>query len=59
MPVHVMSVAGVVVALAFFAMIAYVVSVLWASPKLAVIIGAIATLIGALPAILHALNSMH
>jgi hypothetical protein len=40
-------------------LIAYVVTVLRASQKLAVIIAAIAGLAGALPAILYALYAMH
>jgi len=59
MPDHVMSTAGVIVALAFFALIAYLVTVLRASPRLAVIIGAIAALIGVLPTVLYALYAMH
>jgi hypothetical protein len=55
---HVLSWAGVIVALAFFVLIAYVVTVLHASPKLAAIIAAVATLAGALPAILLALNAV-
>lgn len=51
----VLSWAGVIVALAFFVLIAYVVTVLRASPKLAAVIAATATLAGALPAILYAL----
>jgi hypothetical protein len=57
-PDHVLSTAGVIVALAFFVLIAYVVTVLRASQKLAVIIAAIAALVGALPAILYALYAM-
>jgi hypothetical protein len=57
-PDHVLSTAGVIVALAFFVLIAYVVTVLRANQKLAVIIAAIAALVGSLPAILYALYAM-
>lgn len=56
-PDYVLSWAGVVT-LAFFVLIAYVVTVLRASQKLAVIIAAIATLAGVLPAILYALYAV-
>jgi hypothetical protein len=59
MPDHVLSTAGVIVALAFFVLIAYVVTVLRGNQKLAIIIGAITALAGALPAILYALYAMH
>jgi hypothetical protein len=52
-------IAGVIVALAFFVLIAYVVTVLRATRKLAGIIAAVATLAGALPAILYALYAVH
>ena len=52
-------IAGVVVALAFFGLIAYVVTILRGRQKLAAVIAAIATLAGALPAILYALFAMH
>lgn len=55
----VLSTAGVIVALAFFALIAYVVTVLRASQKLAATIAAITALAGALPVILYALYAMH
>ena len=58
-PDHVLSAAGVIVALAFFILVAYVVTVLRANQKLAVIIAAIAGLAGALPAILYALYALH
>jgi hypothetical protein len=58
-PDHVLPTAGVIVALAFFVLIAYVVTVLRANQKLAVIIAAIAGLAGSLPAILYALYAMH
>jgi hypothetical protein len=54
-PEDALSWAGVIVALAFFALIAYVVTMLRASQRLAVIMAAVATLAGALPAILYAL----
>jgi hypothetical protein len=57
-PEYALSWAGVIVALAFFALIAYVVTVLRASQKLAVIVAAVATLAGALPAILYALYAV-
>jgi hypothetical protein len=57
-PDHVLSTAGVIVALAFFVFIAYVVTVLRANQRLAVIIAAIAALTGSLPAILYALYAM-
>jgi hypothetical protein len=59
MPDHVLSTAGVIVALAFFVLIAYVVTVLRGNQKLAVIIAAITGLVGALPAVLLALYAMH
>jgi hypothetical protein len=55
---HALFTAGVIVALAFFVLIAYVVTVLRANQKLAVVIAAIAGLAGALPAILYALYAM-
>jgi hypothetical protein len=55
---HVLSWAGVIVALAFFALVAYVVTVLRASPRLAAVIAAVTALVGALPAILIALNAV-
>ena len=58
-PDHVISTAGVIVALAFFVLIAYVVTVLRANQKLAVIIAAIAGLVGSLPAVLYALFAVH
>lgn len=58
-PDHVMSTAGVIVALAFFVLVAYVVTVLRGSQKLAVIIAAITALIGVLPVVLYALYAMH
>jgi hypothetical protein len=48
-------VAGVVVTLAFFALIAYVVGALRATKGLASVITAIAALVAAFPAILYAL----
>lgn len=57
-PDHALTTAGVIVALAFFVLIAYVVTVLRANQKLAVIIAAITALAGALPAILYALYAM-
>jgi len=54
-PEDVLAAAGVIVTLAFFALIAYVVTVLRASQKLAVVIAAITALAGVLPAILFAL----
>ena len=58
-PDHVLSSAGVIVALAFFVLIAYVVTVLRANRRLAAVIGAIAVLAGALPAILYALGALN
>lgn len=57
-PDHVLSTAGVIVALAFFVLIAYVVTVLRANQRLAAIIAAIAALVGALPAVLYALYAV-
>jgi hypothetical protein len=56
---HVLLTAGVIVALAFFVLIAYVITVLRASQKLAVIIAAVAGMTGLLPAILYALYAVH
>lgn len=56
---HVLSAAGVIVALAFFVLVAYVVTVLRAHRRLAAVIGAIAVLVGALPAILYALGALN
>jgi hypothetical protein len=50
--------AGVIVALAFFVLIAYIVTVLRGSQKLAAVIASVATLAAALPAILYALYSI-
>jgi uncharacterized protein YoxC len=50
--------AGVIVALAFFVLVAYVVTVLRGSQKLAAVVAAVTALVGALPAILYALNGM-
>jgi hypothetical protein len=58
-PDHVIFTAGVIVALAFFMLIAYVVTVLRANQKLAIIIAAITGLVGAFPAVLYALNAVH
>jgi hypothetical protein len=58
-PDHALFTAGVIVALAFFMLIAYVVTVLRANQKLAAIIAAVAGLAGALPAILYALYAIH
>jgi predicted Co/Zn/Cd cation transporter (cation efflux family) len=57
-PEQVLTWGGVIVALAFFALIAYVVTVLRASQKLALIVAAVATLAGVLPAILYALTAV-
>ena len=57
-PEDVLAAAGVIVTLAFFALIAYVVTVLRASQKLAVVIASITALAGALPAILLALYAI-
>jgi hypothetical protein len=57
-PDYVLFTAGVIVALAFFMLIAYVVTVLQANQKLAAVIAAIATLAAALPAILYALYAL-
>ena len=46
-------------ALAFFVLVAYVVTVLRANQKQAAVIAAIAALVGALPAILFALDALH
>lgn len=54
-----LSMAGVIVALAFFALIAYVVTILRSNQRLAAVISAVATLAAALPAILYALFGMH
>ena len=59
MPDHVLSTAGVIVALAFFVLVAYIVTVLRGHQKLAVIIAALTGLIGALPAVMYALYAMH
>jgi hypothetical protein len=56
---HALSTAGVIVALAFFVLIAYVVTILRGNQKLAVIIAAITALAGALPAILYAVYAIH
>ena len=58
-PDHVLSPAGVIVALAFFVLVAYVVTVLRKNQKQAAVIAAIAALVGALPAILYALYALH
>ena len=59
-PEQVLSWGGVIVALAFFVLVAYVVTVvLRASQKQAAVIAAIASLVGALPAILYALYALH
>ena len=58
-PDHVLSAAGVIVALAFFVLVAYVVTVLRKNQKQAAVIAAIAALVGALPAILYALYALH
>ena len=55
----VLIVAGVVVTLAFFILVGYVVRALRGSSRPAAAIAAIATLVGALPAILYALNAWH
>jgi hypothetical protein len=55
MPDHALPMAGVIVALAFFVLVGYLVTVLRGSQKLATIIAAVAALIGALPAVLYAL----
>jgi uncharacterized protein YoxC len=52
-------IAGVIVALAFFMLIAYVVTILRGNQKLAAVIAALTGLAGALPAILYALFAMH
>jgi hypothetical protein len=57
-PDDVLFTAGVIVALAFFVLIAYVVTVLRARQKLAAIIAAVAGLVGVLPAILYALYAI-
>jgi hypothetical protein len=57
-PNYVLTLAGVIVTLAFFVLVAYVVTVLRGSQKLAAIVAAVAALAGALPAILYALNGM-
>jgi hypothetical protein len=59
MPDHVLSAAGVIVALAFFVLVAYIVTVLRGSQKLAAVIAAVAALVGALPAVLYALSAVH
>ena len=58
-PDHVLSAAGVIVALAFFVLVAYVVTVLRANQRQAAVIAAIAAMVGALPAILYALYALH
>jgi hypothetical protein len=58
-PDHALSWAAVIVALAFFVLIAYVVTILRGNQKLAVVIAAVATMAGALPAILYALYGLH
>jgi hypothetical protein len=57
-PDHVLTMAAVIVTLAFFVLVAYVVTVLRSSQKLAAIIAAVTALAGVLPAILYALNGM-
>jgi uncharacterized protein YoxC len=57
-PDHILTLAGVIVALAFFVLVAYVVTVLRGSQKLAAVVAAVTALVGALPAILYALNGM-
>jgi hypothetical protein len=52
------TVAGAVVALAFFALIGYVVTVLRATTRPAAVITSIAALAAALPAILYALYGL-
>ena len=59
MPDHVLSAAGVIVALAFFVLVAYIVTVLRGNPRLAVVVAAVTGLIGALPAVLYALSAVH
>lgn len=54
----VLSPAGVIVALAFFVLVAYVVTVLRANQRPAVVIAAVTAMIGALPAILYALYAI-
>ncbi len=56
-PVPIM--AGVVVTLAFFILVGYVARALRNSSRPAAAIAAIATLVGALPAILYALYAWH
>ncbi|MCT2593902.1 hypothetical protein LHJ74_29020 [Streptomyces sp. N2-109] len=48
-------IAGVVVTLAFFLLVAYLVRVLRANPRLPTVIVALGVFVGALPAILYAL----
>jgi hypothetical protein len=54
---HVLSQAGVIV-LAYFLLVAYLVTLLRGHRRLVAIIGAIAGLVGVLPAILYALGAM-
>lgn len=58
-PDHFLTMAGVIVALAFFVLVAYLVTVLRSSQKLAAVVAAVAALVGALPAILYALIGIH
>ena len=51
--------AGVVVALAFFVLVAYVVTVLRRSQRPARVLAAVAVLVWALPAVLYALYALH
>jgi hypothetical protein len=57
-PDNILILAGVVVTLAFFVLIAYTVTVLRGHQKLAAVIAAVPALAGALPAILYALIGM-
>jgi hypothetical protein len=57
-PDLVLSAAGVIVALAFFALVAYVVTVLRGHPRLAAVVAAVTGLVGALPAVLYALYAL-
>jgi hypothetical protein len=54
-PDHTPTLAGVIVTLAFFVLVAYVVTMLRGRQKLAATVAAVATLVGVLPAILYAL----
>jgi hypothetical protein len=57
-PDYILTSAGVIVALAFFVLVACVVTVPRGGPKLAAAVGAVTAIAGALPAAPYALNGM-